>query len=163
MVTTCPPESVVEIPDGGKQCQIVPQAMSYEVDSEATRLGRPTALPPETGHGWLYASGAAFIWSSADLNASTYIPRRFISQEEEKSWEEIRTVEPSDLEGAGECTTTTDLWVLRGRIGPRTLNGPDNTKPELMGNYQLFRYPLNGAMDNGWQPYEIGDLGSTIN
>lgn len=161
VVTTCPPDSVVEIPDQGEQCQVVPNAMSYEVDSQATRLSQPTPLPQGTGHGWLYASDAGFIWSSVDLDAPTYIPRRFIYREEGSSWEQIEPVEPSDLEGAGECTTTSDLWVLRGRIGPRTLDGPDNAKPQDAGSYQLFRYPLTGATAASWQPYEIGDLDKT--
>lgn len=161
VVTTCPLDPVVQIPDQGEQCQVVPNAMSYEVDSEATRLTQPTALPQGTGHGWLYASGAGFIWSSVDLKAPTYVPRRFIYREEGSSWEAIEPVEPSDLEGAGECTTTTDLWVLRGRIGPRTLDGPDNAKPQPTGSYQLFRYPLNGDTTASWQPYEIGDLDTT--
>lgn len=161
VVTTCPAESVVEIPDAGRQCQGVADAVSFELDSEATRLGAPTALPAGTGNGWLYAAGGTFVWSSVDLKAPTYIPRRFIYREDDSSWDEIRTVEPSDLEGAGECTTNTDLWVLRGRIGPRTLDGPDNARPVPNGNYQLFRYPLNGTTDANWEPFRIGDLDTT--
>lgn len=110
--TTCPQESVARIPDRGRRCLVKPRATSYEVSSDGTRLSRPVPLPQGSGRGWLDGSGAAFVWTSVDLNSPTYMPLRFLYRG--GSWEPVRTMEVSNLGGAGECATLSDLWALRG-------------------------------------------------
>ncbi len=162
VVVSCPTEFIDAGPDmeNAKICGSNSEFISFELDSRGRRISEPAPLPDDVEEGRLFATSKGFLWawSAQDTGVGRAMPER--ATYFEGAWRALELEQPSSLNAIDQCTTLTDLWILYGNSGPRSLDGLDNAMPKEDLQYIVFRYELAGAShpEQSWNVVDVPGL-----
>jgi hypothetical protein len=162
VVVSCPTEFIDAGPgfENAKVCGSNSDFVSFELDSRGRRTSEPAPLPDDVEEGRLFATGDGFLWawSAQDTGVGRATPER--ANYFDGAWQVLKLEQPSDLNAIDQCTTLTDLWILYGNSGPRSLDGLDNAMPKEDLQYTVFRYELVGEShaEQSWKGVDVPGL-----
>lgn len=122
-------------------CPREPVWESFEIDDRGN-VG-DSQIVPNGASGFLLASDSYFVIASGLLY-------------KDGTWQQIQTPAPGRTGDAWiSCATDRHLYALYGNPGPRTATGVDSVTPNPNPNYGLYRYELDGSLDNEWTEVQI--------
>jgi hypothetical protein len=153
VLESCPAGFGEQSPDDEfRQCVGPLKRVSVELDAEGQALASPVVLPADLPQGHLFASDETFVWAGFDSARAIYA---------DGAWRMIETAPPETVRVHNRCASKSSFWVLHGNTGPRSLTGQDNALPIERPGFALYRYDLDGKVDNAWVPVDIPGLRDT--
>ncbi|HEX2178127.1 MAG TPA: hypothetical protein VHL54_01215 [Actinomycetota bacterium] len=129
-------------------CPVKQMWQWFEIDGSGNVLNEPQVVPAGAS-GFLYASESFFVIGNALLL-------------KDGVWHPISKVPGRQGDPWGSCATNRELYALYGNPGPRSLTGLESALPNPEPNYGLYRYQLDGALDNEWSEVPIMGLKEAI-
>jgi hypothetical protein len=148
IAVSCPGGFVGSADDGQSEesefriCPEDPVWESFEIDGNGDLIGEPQIVP-EGASGFLHASESSFVIGSGLLL-------------KDGEWQPINSGLPGRTGDPWvSCATNRELYALYGDPGPRSTTGSESAFPNPDPNYGLFRYELDGSLDNQWTEVPI--------
>lgn len=120
----------------------------FELDGNGNLINEPKEVPPGAS-GFLYASESFFVIGNSLLL-------------KDGDWHQISKVPEREGDPWGSCATNGELYALYGNPGPRSLSGLESALANPDPKYGLYRYRLDGALDNGWSEVPIMSLSEAV-
>ncbi|HEX2178422.1 MAG TPA: hypothetical protein VHL54_02735 [Actinomycetota bacterium] len=129
-------------------CPVKQMWQWFEIDGNGNVLNEPQVVPAGAS-GFVYASESFFVIGNALLL-------------KDGAWHPISKVPGREGDPWGSCATDRELYALYGNPGPRSLTGLESALPNPEPNYGLYRYQLDGALDNEWSEVPIMGLKEAV-